>query len=328
MAVATLERRLGVPAAEGAGEKRRAVAGVAPEPAAVQLKSVEDLSDKSWRVLRATPLYRLSTDPASLLAYSRALEAKMRAWSMQGHAVVVGDAEQGELSVEIGVVANVASTARDADALGILIRRQQGSAGADDEEDNEEFLGYPIDGSGLMVGMSKKQSKAATRAVVFQGVLCSVGDDRPERAPRAFTSLPVFLAKGKTTISKQVIAYLEWQFDCRILPMPFPPAELAWMAALWGGAHMEMEVRWWRAQAARVQGAAGSRSASSPQRDRYDRGGEAPPRPPPASLELVFDVPPAVTGLSYVQARRRARLRRSCRLRHMGQTMRAPRSRA
>ena len=176
MAVATpraAARRARPPRAEGEAPRGR---GVAPEPAAVQLKSVEDLSDKSWRVLRATPLYRLSTDGVAPRLQQGAGGEDARDGA-QGHAVVVGDAEQGELRRRVGVVANVASTARDADALGILIRRQQGSAGADDEEDNEEFLGYPIDGSGLMVGMSKQSRRPRARS-----------SSRASSAPSATTS--------------------------------------------------------------------------------------------------------------------------------------------
>lgn len=56
---------------------------------------------------------------------------------------------------------------------------------------------------------------------LLQAILCSVGS--PLESEEGFTALPVLLVKGQATIGRQVVAWLQAEFDCRVAPLLFPP---------------------------------------------------------------------------------------------------------
>ncbi|CAL8347931.1 unnamed protein product [Merluccius merluccius] len=167
---------------------------------------------REWQLSYVTPLYRFRHD--QLRSYARQLGAFLAAETRRGEAAEAG--LQDGLKVSITLVAGMAQTEEDPDAVFIQMHSKRQFAAPDD----------------------------APR-LAWSGWLACVGGDADylRSLPPDFVCLPLLGASGAEGLTALVKAWFRRTFDCCFGPLEINSVNLQWLAALWTDCHAQTSIQ-------------------------------------------------------------------------------------
>lgn len=166
-------------------------------------KNLKDLTNKSWKLFKVTPMYKFSTDAADLKRYSSRLSAHIEAERQKGLFVDNSTSSKAYISLYRGLKVSAA----DKEAVQILIK-------------GRNRRGY------------------GDETVLLTSLLCSVEMEQnpiQSKLRNKFAYFPVLMIRGLMAVTDGLINWLQSHFDCVITPILFSAQDLAWMVALWSG---------------------------------------------------------------------------------------------
>lgn len=169
--------------------------------ASVQKSVLEELTNKTWRLYRASPLFDLSYGPAHLKHYGRALALYIETESRKGTAF--GAEATGTKIVEFTSNTSLRTSSVDNNSVRIIVK-------------------------------NKERDAKGRETILLTAYLCctDIKEDVTNSITKEFTFLPLVLIKGSVFLTKTLISFLQKRYDCVIRDMTFTTTDMHWMFAI------------------------------------------------------------------------------------------------
>eukprot|EP00026_Physarum_polycephalum_P014524 Phypoly_transcript_15048.p1 GENE.Phypoly_transcript_15048~~Phypoly_transcript_15048.p1 ORF type:complete len:316 (+),score=36.75 Phypoly_transcript_15048:39-950(+) len=159
-----------------------------------EVTRLQDIVNKSWHILRVSPLYKFQVSESTFQEYAHSLEVHISSEVSNGRF-----SRPPEVNIFI-----FGDETTDGSHIGI-------HASIPQEDDKKvDFL-----------------------LLLYHYAYSKKGEESAKRKNSDFASYPLALSRGNGNLKKSVFSWLERQFDCKIIPLSLPSHSLRDLAMKW-----------------------------------------------------------------------------------------------